>query len=552
MSRVVIFGLDAASPDLVQRWANDLPNMRRLMAEGTWGVLHSTVPAYTFPAWPCMATGKNPARVGVFGLRHRLEGTYRLSTPNSSHWQTPAIWDLASGAGRKVIVFNVPGTFPPTHVNGVMVSGKPAPTDAGVTITHPSGLLEKLHEVTGGYLQGPSADFDDASRDEELETWEQVLVSQQKALEYLMDTEPWDLVFAVSMAIDAVSHRFWSHLDPLHPQHEPKDAHRFGDAIRDIYKLEDGRVGRVLERLEPDDLLVIVSDHGSTPCYQQVSLTKWLVDTGYLALKSEPNGGARSLMGPVVQPIVSLYRSHAWLRQMARPLRRTTLRDAVVEAHFVRTRGRIPWSALSFDWDQTIAYNLSDARICLNVSGREPRGVVQPGADYFRRREELRGALTAAVNPDTGERLFSAVHLREDLYAGPYLEQAPDLIVTSSDSRSAIGGAMGKTLVDRPVVSGAHHPEGLFMALAQGVEAGQRLEAGIMDVTPTSLHFLGLPIPEGCDGSVQLGWFRQDSPAVSRPIRVERVADEERATYEWTRDEAAQVEAHLRGLGYLD
>jgi predicted AlkP superfamily phosphohydrolase/phosphomutase len=552
MSRAVILGLDAASPDLVRRWANDLPNMRRLLAQGTWGVLRSTVPAYTFPAWPCMATGKNPARVGVFGLHHRQEDAYRLFTPNSSHWRTPAIWDLVSSAGRKVIVFNVPGTYPPTQVNGVMVSGKPAPTDAGVAITHPSDLLMRLHEVTGGYLQGPSADFDDASRGAELETWEQVLASQQDALEYLMDTEPWDLVFAVSMAIDAVCHRFWKHLDPDHPQHDPHEAKRFSNAIRDIYMLEDSRVGRILERLEPDDLLVIVSDHGSAPCYHQVSLTKWLVDTGYLVLKSKPNLGARSLLSPIVQPIVSSYRSHAWLRRMVRPLRRTALRDAVVEAHFTRTRGRTPWAALPFDWDRTIAYNLSDARICLNVAGREPKGVVQPGADYFSRREDLRGALQDAVNPDTGERLFSAVHLREELYAGPYLEQAPDLIVVSSDTRGAIGGAMGEKLVDQPIVSGAHHPEGLLMAYGSGVQAGQSLEAGIMDVTPTVLHFLGLAVPEECDGTVELGWFMPDSPVVSSPVRIEKVPDAEKEAYEWTPDEAAQVEAHLRGLGYLD
>lgn len=160
------------------------------------------------------ATRKNPARVGVFGLRYRQEGTYRLTTPNSSHWRAPAIWDLVSRPGSEVIVFNVPGTYPPTQVNGVMVSGKPAPNDAGVTITHPSDLLEKLQELTGGYLQGPSADFDDASRSEELETWERVLVCQQEALKYLMDAEPWDLVFAVSMALTpsvTTSGNTWTH-----------------------------------------------------------------------------------------------------------------------------------------------------------------------------------------------------------------------------------------------------------------------------------------------------------------------------------------------------
>lgn len=550
MTRVFIFGLDAASPHLIRRWRSQLPTLNRLISEGTWGTLNSTIPPFTSPAWACMAAGKNPARVGIFGLRHRQPHSYRFVPPTSAERKAPAIWDLVSQNGDAVIVFNVPDTYPPQPVNGVMVSGHPAPVDAGAAITHPAALRRRLDRLTGGYLVGPGAGFDDDSQDQEVAAWEKVLDRQQQALEHLLDTTPWRLCFTASLAIDGISHHFWKYLDPQHPEYDRETAVSHQDTIQRIYAAEDRRLARIVARLTPDDLLLVVSDHGSTPCYHHLAVNRWLIDHGYLALQ-EPAAASRR-WGTAANAVFKLYRQSAWLRRAIRPFRRSKLRDAVVQAQFAhKTKGRVPFDALAIDWEKTTAYYLGDHRLYLNVAGREPRGVVQPGADYQARRAQLRQDLLAAVDAD-GRRLFARVYSREEVYDGPYLAQAPDLILAPGDEHWNLGSAVGDTVLDRPVVSGKHHPEGVYIAWGKEVRPGEELPAEIYDVAPTALHVLGLPVPDDCDGRVRLDWFRPQGTIAQRPVATTTVSPHEAGAYRWSEAESAQIEARLRDLGYLD
>lgn len=553
VARVFVFGLDAASPTLIERWADDLPTLSRLIAEGTWGELQSTIPPFTSPAWACMATGKNPAKVGIFGLRHRATNSYELVPPTAAHRRAPAMWEIAGQAGRRVVVFNVPDTYPPTEVNGVMVSGRPAPVDPGAPITYPRGLRAEIDRAVDGYLVGPSVAFDKASRHSELPTWEMVLQRQQAALEYLLDRMPWDLCFSVSMAIDGISHHFWKYTDSQHPEYDAEDAQRFGDVLRRIYQLEDQRLERILQRLTPEDLLLVVSDHGSTPCYRHIAVNRWLLDNGYLVLEEDVGTNSQSVLGPVSQLVFRLYRRSDWIRRLARPLRRSVVRDIIVAAHFaMETGGRVPLDALQIDWTRTTAYYLGDDRLYLNVAGREPQGAVQPGAEYLRLREELRTKLAAARDPETGYSLFAAVHTRDEIYAGPCLDQAPDLILIPGDVHWSLGGSVGDVVVDKPDVSGKHHPEGVFVIWGQGVRANLESPASIYDIAPTILHAMGLPVPGDSDGEVRLDWFTPEAPVAQRLVKTTTFEKVHRDEYQWAPEEQAQVESRLRDLGYFD
>ncbi len=552
MGRVVILGLDAASPALVRRWLADLPNIRRLTEEGTWGVLHSTVPPLTFPAWPCMVTGMNPAKVGIFGLRYRREGAYRFSTPNSTIWRGPAVWEVASNAGLRVIVFNVPGTYPPSKVNGLMVSGGPAAAHSNAVITYPEGLKARLDRVVDGYRIGLEQRFDDGSRGDQVEAWRRLMEHQQQALEYLMDTEPWNLVFAVSMALDRICHSFWKYLDPQHPDYDPEEAARFGDVIRSVYVWEDRRLGRIMERMRPEDLLLVVSDHGSAPKYQSISINRWLIDNGYLVLEDGAFTRGSHRPNPFLHWALSLHRRHGLIRRLTRPLRQTRLRDAVADAHFIRSQGQLPLHMLPIDWSLSSAFHLGGGCIYLNAAGREPEGIVKAGADYERLRARIATELMALANPDDGSPLFAQAYVREEIYDGPFLAGAPDLITVPADPRWGLGGAVGNEVLEPPGISGTHHPEGIFMAWGRDVAAAQMLEASILDIAPTALHALGLPVPQDCDGSVQLPWYAPDSVSAARPVTTEKIEAEIGKAYAWTPEEEAEVEAHLRGLGYLD
>ena len=124
MSRLFVIGLDCAEPSLVfDRWRQDLPNLRALMDAGVYGALRSTVPPITVPAWSSMLTGKDPGELGFYGFRNRADYSYhQMSIATSTAVKHARIWGRASAAGKKVVVVNVPQTYPPRPLAGYLVT----------------------------------------------------------------------------------------------------------------------------------------------------------------------------------------------------------------------------------------------------------------------------------------------------------------------------------------------------------------------------------------------------------------------------------------------
>ena len=552
MTRVFIFGIDAGSLKLIKQWKSHLPNFSRLMNEGCYGILQSTIPPFTSPAWACMSSGKNPAKVGIFGLRHRKKDSYEFEPPTSMNRHAPALWEIAGQHGRFSTILNVPDTYPPTQLQGHMISGRPAPVEAVSGISYPSELLQELNLESGHYQRGPGSDFDDGSRKDELGTWKKVLASHQDAILYLMTNKRWDLFFYVSMAIDGICHHFWQHLDKEHPDYDPEVSPQFSQNIQEIYKVEDARIGEIISRLNEDDLFLVVSDHGSTPVYHQISVNRWLIDNGYLVLKNEQTVYQNQWLRQIAKHTFSLYRKSARVRHLLRPFRSTKLRDTIIFSQFAnKSDGRIPFDALPVDWEKTTAYYLGDNRIYLNLAGREPHGVVQP-ENYEQIRDKLRKKLADERFPNSDQPLFSEIYNKEEIYEGPYLDKTADLILVPGSINWSLGGAVGEHVVDKPVVGGKHHPDGVFLAWGSMIKPGERKPASIYDIAPTVLHTLGIPIPDNCDGQVQTNWFKENTSPAQTPVRYETVEDIYQNEYQWREDEMSEMEDRLRDLGYLD
>src|SRR5262245_54094121 len=156
---LLILGLDGATLDLVEPWATDgtLPNLARLMREGAWGRLASTVPAATFPSWTTFMTGVNPGRHGVFDFTRREPGAYAVRFVNATFRKAPTVWRILSSAGRRVSVLGLPGTYPPEPIHGYMISGfdTPVTTRSDASFVHPPSFAAEVEEA-GGF---PFADF---------------------------------------------------------------------------------------------------------------------------------------------------------------------------------------------------------------------------------------------------------------------------------------------------------------------------------------------------------------------------------------------------------
>src|SRR5436853_1460318 len=145
--KAMIIGLDAASPPLIEKWLDQLPNLRTLFQSGTHGTLQSIVPPSSVPAWQCFATGKNPAKIGVWGFLSI--GPDRQLRHGRTTEEIGCLWDTCGKAGLKVGVFNIPGTYPPYPVNGFMVSGFPTPP--GKAWAYPKSLMKRLDQAVDGY-----------------------------------------------------------------------------------------------------------------------------------------------------------------------------------------------------------------------------------------------------------------------------------------------------------------------------------------------------------------------------------------------------------------
>lgn len=217
-------------------------------------------------------------------------------------------------------------------------------------------------------------------------------------------------------------------------------------------------------------------------------------------------------------------------------------------------------SFLSFsdvDWSRTKVYSLGNyGQLYVNLRGREPQGVVAPGAEHERVVDELVDRLGRLRHPETGEAIPVRVYRREEIYAGDHLEEGPDVVFLPEDMRYNGFGLYQfssrswlEPAFDR---SGGHRMDGVVMLAGPGIRHNQVLEgATLTDLTPTILAAMGVPIPDDMDGRVLTEAFEEDFFR-QRPIRYSHArtsgpVDE----LELTPEQEEMVKERLRGLGYI-
>ena len=566
--RLVIIGLDGATFDLIQPWMaqGHLPNLQRLMAEGSWGPLASVVHPFTAQAWTSMVTGVQQGKHRVFDFWERDFSTYGFRLMNASHRAWPALWNLLNRAGRQVIVVNVPQTYPPEPVQGVMISGRDTP-GLGAEYTYPPQLKAELDHISSTpYVIVPDdwrwtqRGRPDLARAELLR---EVQVRFDTAL-HLMDTQPWDLLFFVTSAPDGAAHFFWKYHDPTHPLYDPAEAARYGDTLLEVYRRCDERIGELLARVEkePDVNVLVVSDHGQGPLgAQAVHLNLWLAGQGLLHFRT---GHDESTVGERIAIVAShaAQRGKEWLYSRVGFQTLTKLRRWWPDS--LRTRLGAETFFPGVDWRHTRAFSEElRGNIWINLAGRDPHGIVQPGEEYEALRDQIIADLPKLVDPTTGQRPVRRVWRREELFNGPYLDRFPDLIVEGdyADVFKSRGEYRGRSAarqlsheeLNRIWITGCHRANGIFIAWGPDVQAGVRLSgARLIDVAPTALHLLGQPAPVEMDGRVLAAVLR-DPQAVDQhsttlaELGFARAGD----AVEFSDAEAEYVRERLAGLGYL-
>lgn len=545
---VLIVGMDGASPDLVGRWTaqGHLPNLARLIDAGTWGPLESTLPPMTSPAWPSFATGRFPAGHGVFDFVSARAGHFNVI--NATAIQAPTLWDILSAHGRRVGVMNVPVTYPPHPVNGFMITGLLSPN--GAQISYPADLLASFDDP---YRVMPNVQYKPGRERALLADLLALVDTRARFAVRLIEQQRPDFAMVHFLATDIVQHALWRFADPAHPAYEPGNP--FQDAVLQVYRRVDAAIGQLLDLIGEDTTVLVMSDHGFGPLHGVVNLNMLLWREELLQFKRDPLTRLKLWMFRHGLTPATAYR---WLERLG-------LQNLVARVS-KSARNAVFNKFLSFDdldWSRTLAYSLGHmGQVYINVKGRAPHnresrgrelGIVERGADYERACDRVIDALRTLITPD-GRPMLDRVVRTQDLPPGAHTDEGPDLHVVLDGYRyvSCPLFANDGHILSRQIRgdSGTHRQNGILIAAGPSICPGAPVEgARIVDLAPTVLHLMGLPVPVDMDGRVLLALLTPEACALAPAIDLAAPSGPD--AYTLTDDEEAELEARLKGLGYL-
>lgn len=486
--KILVIGLDSAAPELL--FGDErLGNFRRLMAGGCYGRLETIIPPITVPAWMCMSTSQDPGSLGVYGFRNRADHSYdKLSIVNSRAIRELAIWDQVSREGKRANIIGVPPGYPPRKVNGISVGCFLTPDTTKDDYTIPASVKTTIAAIAGDYpvdVKGFRT-HDKAWLKDEIYTMTR---KHFEVIRHFLKHSEWDYFQFVEIGLDRLQHGFWKFHDPEHVLHEPGNP--FEDVIRDYYLYLDEELGRVLDLLDEETAVLVLSDHGSQKLDGGFCVNEWLVREGLLVLDRAPT--------------------------------------AVT-----------PFSEAAVDWGRTKVWSEGGyyARVFLNVKGREPQGTIER-ADYEKFRDEMKARLEALTD-DQGRPLGSLVFRPEEIYRN-VRNVAPDLIVHfGALAWRSIGSLGHPTLHLQENDTGPddcnHSQHGSFILAAPGSPLqGEASGAHILQMAPTLLELGGYDLPSSMQGTSLLS-------GQTLGVREEPALSE---------DGEAIVRERLKGLGYI-
>jgi predicted AlkP superfamily phosphohydrolase/phosphomutase len=334
--------------------------------------------------------------------------------------------------------------------------------DVGLFYTQ--GIAEDTKALTSGLLN-------DA---EYLEQAHTVFAEQRRLFEHELERFREGLFFFYFSSLDQNGHMFWRSFDDKYPAFDPETAAKYGKVLEGYYEEMDRLLGEALKREDKNTTVLVVSDHGFAPFRRSFNLNTWLVENGYLALRSGVPGPGRDIF-----------------------------RDA--------------------DWSRTRAYGLGLNGLYLNLRGREKNGIVQLGAEAHALLKEIAAKLKAVRDPDNQQQVVTRMDSSAQAYSGPLTSQAPDLIVGYNRGYrvgwdSVLGGVPARVLEDNTEPWSGDHC--MDYTLVPGIVLSNRkIQAQrpvLTDIAPTILAEFGIPHPATMHGH---SIFTPREPGVSAPSR---------------------------------
>jgi predicted AlkP superfamily phosphohydrolase/phosphomutase len=479
LSKLVILGIDALDPDLIERWKGDLPNISRIMQSGIYRRLESTKPPDSIPAWVTIFTGKHPWEHGMVDTMDYLDFKTG-SSMDAGALVGRTFWDKAGEAGRRVCVINPLLAYPVWQVNGIMVNGPVF--ISGEVQAEPREILER-YEIPelGGMSDFPGrsqlADF--------IERTDYVTRDLARFGLELLGLEEWDLFFISFLTLDRVMHFLWRYMDPGDPTYPGPNEHE--DAIKNFFRLFDGVIGDFMKALSPDQALLIVSDHGHGMRPPNAVFVNEILRKERLLKCRQGGAGALSPVA-VVERAKNVFLTtmqkldlEDWVYRLARIIPKERRKSLKSSSYATAKSGSLAWVS-----DLGGGTSFSGIEINRDLLGRH-------GIGYEDLRDRLIGLLLS-VKDRKGEQVVRWARRREDAMSGENIDKYPDVIFelkpTFGVDRTLYCGTLGATTTHKKV-SGGHSQYGVFL-LHNSDYVPPEGEIRIADVFPTVLGILGL------------------------------------------------------------
>jgi predicted AlkP superfamily phosphohydrolase/phosphomutase len=496
--RVLTIVLAEATLDLLLPWAESgrLPVFAGMMSRGASGRLRSQMPMVTPQMAGTLVTGRSPGHHGLMDFWQRgADGQFRET--QGSALRAPAVWQMLSERGLTSAILNLPFTYPPPKLKGFMIAGEDAP---GVhpSIASPPEVLKEVQLRFGRYRLKDTFPGG-RQKSDYLTLIDEDVRAQTDAFAHLLATRPWDfgLVFFSHTAM--CQHYFWADMESKDP------ANPFRGVVESAYRALDTAVGRLMDAAGPDTNVIVMSDSGAGPLYSGANVNTMLEQQGFLRYREQPAGAKKNKTHDV-----------AWTERIRRAalarLRKSPLYFAA--NHYLKPLKSWMQSnrdSSGIDWSRTIAHSRGQwGHLYINLKGRDPHGIVEP-ADYDKVCAEIARKLEAVVDPQRREPPITKVWRRDELYHGPAVDQAPDLIIDWRDGAYMPNDRDrgGETEVFAPrfrqymswPTSGSHRLDGVLIAAGPDIERGIRVHgARLIDILPTWLQLLGQPLPRELEG----------------------------------------------------
>lgn len=560
-NKVFVIALDGATFNILNPLMDQdkLPTIRRLIEQGVHGKLRSVIPPSSPSAWPSFITGKNPGKHRVFSFFVRDDKTGQDSMVCSGLRKGRAFWDFIGESGGKVIVLNVPTTYPPQKVQGVLISGFLTPPNKK-DFTYPKSLAQEIEERFGEYplyLKTPqySAGLSEVNLNRFLKELHRILDYKCKVAHYLLDRFDFELFILHLWETDQLQHDLWNLLDSTHPQYDKNLSMRCREKIDGYYTSIDSEINNLLERIEKETSVFIISDHGFGPIHSLINLNAWFLREGYIQLKKNAFSRLRFTIWKLGFTPELLFRI---VFKKLLKLRRTATDKSPYDSYkyVLEKRSRIFLSLRDIDFDNTTAYSKPGniGAIYINKKCYKIMSSVDPEREIQKIAQNIAESLENLRDSRTNSKIKSKIYFKKNIYKGRYLNEAPDLFFYSQISNYLSGSILGfgsnKVFLDNLIYTGHHRINGIFIAQGKNINSGTEIkDAELIDLAPTILFMMKDGIPKDMDGKILKTIFTPSFLSQNKPQYIDDTQDDDQKPL--TPQEQEDIEKRLKDLRYI-